>query len=375
MNTKFIRKTVDIAQKAFLQNDLQYIIDKTINLLFSYEVQYSEKEKHNLFKTLTDTLLIINSLTTPFTDDIKKYYTRLTDIEDMTFQRLGLNYLFDISTWSQDRINARTVNNEDRVVLLNELIRIKSALEVIYSLQTIIDIEQDEINHNAISQGNSITELYFKDSMNVTNLSSLSKTINIWKRIFRGFASLANEHDDTYHIEFIEKGSLSLTISGAAITMLYFSVGATKVSTFLSKKLQLHKFILDILSSENPYGETAVKELQKSAEVNAQKDAEIIADEVIKDTVGTVSAEVKTEVTFSIKEMIKMIALGGQINVKLLSDTNNSDIDKSKVEKEVNDKQKEFNQLQNDLEKIDGAKEIKLINSADDNDIEVGTHD
>jgi hypothetical protein len=161
-------------------------------------------------------------------------------------------------------------------------------------------------------------DILFDGAARVKTLKELSKESASWNQHIHCFSRLARENDTDANINSVEKGSLLLTVTLAAGTIIAVMKAVDKILDTIMKTYEVKKKSVELKKLKLTYIDDAINLLDKHAKLNISREAEDIANTLINDYNWNENDELynetKTATKMATKEIMKFINSGGKVD-------------------------------------------------------------
>lgn len=218
-------------------------------------------------------------------------------------------------------------------------------------------------------------DILFDGAAMVKTLKELSKESANWNQHIHCFSRLARENDTDANINSVEKGSLLLTVTLASGTIIAIMKAVDKVLDTIMKTYEVKKKSVELKKLKLTYIDDAINLLDKHAKLNINREAEEIADNLMKeykwDENNELYNETKTATKMATKEIMKFINSGGKVDGHI---RNNIEDDQKKVIEDVKTKNDKIKEIELQIKALSEAKETLLLEEGEEiNENETGS--
>ena len=175
--------------------------------------------------------------------------------------------------------------------------------------------------------------LYFEGNTLITSITDISKSLNVWKRVFNWLGRGIKENDNDLEIVSIRRGSLIITLGSNLALALFFIKVLSQCLDLIKKfwelkkySLEIKKMALEVQKLKNEVAQESLNNTQKKLEEEANthliESAKRISKKLIEESEHKYENENENEVRIGLEKAIlhisKFLDLGGKSEVKLL---------------------------------------------------------
>lgn len=144
------------------------------------------------------------------------------------------------------------------------------------------------------------------DTYNHTkSIEKLSIILNQWYKILRAFGRVNGENESDYQIHNLKIGSLIITVTTVAGVVITLGKAINYVLDAVKKSYEIKKHAVELKKLQSENIKDVTKALEEAAKINAEKESEKIANQLILNINYT--ADDKNEVATSLKKAISFL--------------------------------------------------------------------
>jgi hypothetical protein len=218
--------------------------------------------------------------------------------------------------------------------------------------------------------------IIFDGAASIKTLKDLSRESAQWNQHIHCFSRLAKENDTDAIIDSVKKGSLLLIISAAAGTIIAVMKAVDKILDTILKVYEVKKNSIELKKLKLTYIDDAINLLDKHSKLNIGRDAEEIANALLKEfdwnETDELYNETKTATKTATKKILKFINSGGKVDGHIKNITAE---EKKKVIEDVKSKSAKLKEIEIQIKALSESKEILLLEVRDQEDEELEKHD
>lgn len=291
------------------------------------------------------------------------------------FQNNNYNTFYDTFIGHEQLNLLRQLTNQSDQTNINLFNNVDLFLNKIQIWWTFSNANQSAINHLdfdydkhvKIEEKDSLV-IVFENKALIDELKGLQKASEDWYFIVHSFGRLVNETNTKAEVLSITRGSLLLKLAIIKIIINAITECSNKISEAVLNALKVKEKVLELRQLTNNISSAELDLVERKEALKIKSLTNDITIELLKKYQANQTEENLHEIeTFTKKAVRKLVAFqskGGKVKPKLISPTEEEDIQVKLSEKQNN----EIGQLEKEISRLTDGKDTLLLDGTDDGD-------